>query len=103
MSAFSSPKVRFRSFSCYLPAALVKINPIHDEPIDEQRALQGRYEKEMAELRSLQKERKASEQTAASKNESGFVFSTASVEHAFPPANQQARTAHNPPALLKTA
>ncbi|MBV8864808.1 MAG: hypothetical protein JO210_05340 [Acidobacteriaceae bacterium] len=38
MSAFSSPKVSFRSFSCYLPAALMKINPIHDEINDEQRA-----------------------------------------------------------------
>ncbi|MBV8865897.1 MAG: hypothetical protein JO210_10930, partial [Acidobacteriaceae bacterium] len=65
--------------------------------------LQRRYEKEMAELRSLQKERKENQKTVASRNESGFVFSTASVEHAFPPANQQSRTAPNPAALLKTA
>ncbi len=39
--------------------------------------LQRRYEKEMAELGSLQKERKASEKTAASTNYAGFVFSNA--------------------------
>jgi len=60
--------------------------------------LQRRYEKEMAELRSLQKERKENEKTAPT-NKSGLVFST--VQKQTTPDVSVA--APNPVPLLKTA
>ncbi len=69
--------------------------------------LQRRYEKEMAELRSLQKERKQQEQAkpaaTVSHNASGFVFSSAQNQSGTLPAKPQ--TVHNSPvpALQKTA
>ncbi len=69
--------------------------------------LQRRYEKEMAELRNLQKERKQQEQakpaTAAAANEVGFVFSNAKESPRTSPAQTQTAPASPAPALLKTA
>ncbi len=74
--------------------------------------LQRRYEKEMAELRSLQKERKQQEQarkaqakpaTAAAANEVGFVFSTAQNRPEDSPVKPETAPASPAPALLKTA
>jgi len=65
--------------------------------------LQRRYEKEMAELRSLQKERKENEKTAAAANESGFVFSNTKIEPRTMPASPQITAAPNSAPLLKTA
>ncbi len=74
--------------------------------------LQRRYEKEMAELRSLQKERKAAEQaqkpqpkpvTVSAPNETGFVFSNPQNQPDGLPAKSQIAPASVAPALLKTA
>ncbi|MBV8865243.1 MAG: hypothetical protein JO210_07565 [Acidobacteriaceae bacterium] len=66
--------------------------------------LQRRYEKEMAELRSLQKERKENEKTTAAVNQPGFVFSNPKTEARTMPASAETTTtAPNPAALLKTA
>ena len=83
--------------------------------------LQRRYQKEMAELRSLQKERQASDKSCVSTNPSGFVFSNQPVASTgtagFSPRGTAAPAASGPlqcsintsapasapPALLKAA
>ena len=73
--------------------------------------LQRRYEKDMAELRGLQKERKAAEQAqraqakpaAVAANISGFVFSNSQNQPAAYSAKSQTDPAPDTPALLKTA